>query len=537
MDIGEVMAGLHGLSIVIGAIVGFIGAMLLSRLDRRRILNQVADNLSAEVKQSFETVTETIQTSVKTTSSEALKDNQAQFLTVANEKLADQRNLHSQELESKKELIDTQLNQMSETLKTVPTALEKNEEKVGEVLRQSTNSLKESNETYLKQVDDKTLSQTKAHIAELEAKKKLIDQHLEQMSKTLKTVPTELEKNQRNVSEVIEKSAKGLEESNVAHLELLQERSDTQSKKHIAKLDEKELLINRRLGEMDDKLGKVQTLIEEFEKARESKLGALDDQLKSLTATTSSLQSALADSRARGRWGEEIAKSLLENLGYIKGIDFETQAAGLSDGRPDFRFRLPNRQTLNMDVKFPLDNYRKFHDASSESDKEAFRKAFLSDVRRHVESVERRDYINAETVDCALIFIPIERIVSFVYEQDETIILGALQKKIIICSPLTLYSVLAVIHQASESFAFAERSRELFALLGEIRNEWKSHTEQMDKLEGNFKRVQNNFLRLRDSRIVDLDSKFERLSEVQKRTQLAESNDGDKSLPPLKEST
>ena len=232
-DISAIITGLglDGLSLFVGAAIGLIVGVGYVRLTRYNM------------NKTFEEALEAQKTSFSSLSSEALKSTQESFLTLANDKLADQTKLHTTELEGKKESIDTTL---------------------------------------------------------------------EHMSETLKTVPTELEKNQKNVSEVIEKSAKNLEASNTVHLTQLQERSDTQTKEHLSKLDEKELLINRRLGEMDEKLGKVQELIGEFEKARESKLGALDDQLKNLTTTTSSLQTALADNRARGQWGERIAEDILK---------------------------------------------------------------------------------------------------------------------------------------------------------------------------------------------------------------------------------
>lgn len=513
-DLVALMTGLDGLSVIVGVVGGFVCALLLSRLDRRGVLKQISNSLSDEVEASFENVAETIQTSVKSTSADALRDNQTQLLAVAKEKLEDQRNLHSQELESKKELIDTQLNQMSETLKTVPTELEKNQKLVGEFLQQSTASLKESNQTFMQQLDDKTEAETKAHIAELTAKKKLIDQHLEQMSDTLKTVPTELEKNQRNVSETIEKSAKGLEESNAAHMELLQERSENQNKEHIAKLDEKELLISRRLGEMDDKLGKVQKLIDEFEKARESKLGALDDQLKSLTATTSSLQKALADNQARGRWGERIAEQILEHLGMTKDVGYLKQAYTPSGERPDFTFLLPNRLQINMDCKFPIDNYNKYFDAETENERATHRKNFLRNVEKHVDDIRKRDYIHSGTVDCVLIFIPNEQIYRFIHEEGSGVIDAALASKVIICSPLTLYIILAVVRQASENFAIEQRSDEILEVLKDIEYQWGEYTTQMDGMAKNFRTLQGKFDSLTGTRTRQLDRQFARIDGI-----------------------
>ena len=429
-DISAIITGLDGLSLFVGAAIGLIvgvGFLMLTRYN---------------MKKTFHEALEAQKSSFSSLSSEALKSTQESFLTLANDKLADQTKLHTTELDGKKESIDTTL---------------------------------------------------------------------EHMSETLKTVPTELEKNQKNVSEVIEKSAKNLEASNTVHLTQLQERSDTQTKEHLSKLDEKELLINRRLGEMDEKLGKVQELIGEFEKARESKLGALDDQLKNLTTTTSSLQTALADNRARGQWGERIADDILRLLGFVEGVNYDKQATTDEGTRPDFTFHLPNHLTLNMDAKFPLDNYMRYFEAETESEKRSFSDKFLRDVNSRVAEIQKRDYIGAETLDCVLVFIPNEQVYRFIHEQDHSIIDSALRQKVILCSPLTLYIVLAVIRQASQNFNVAEKSREIILLVNEVRGEWKKYTDQMDKLERSFQRVHNDLDSLTGTRTRQLDRKFDRI--------------------------
>ena len=345
------------------------------------------------------------------------------------------------------------------------------------------------------------------------------------MSDTLKTVPTELEKNQSKVSEVIEKSAKGLDESNKVHLTQLQEKSDTQTKEHIAKLDEKELQINRRLGEMDNKLGKVEKLIHEFEKARESKLGALDDQLKNLTQTTSSLQRALADNQARGKWGERIAEQILEYLGLREGFSYVLQRPTPSGERPDFTFLLPNQLSLNMDCKFPIDNYLKYVDAENDSERVEYSKSFLRNVEKHVTDVTKRDYINSQTVDCVLIFIPNEQIYRFINEQGSSVIDTALRNKVILCSPMTLYIVLAVIRQAAESFALEQRSRDIFTIINDIRQEWARYTEHMDGMEKNFSTLERKFRELTGTRVRQLDRRFDRIDAMIETSELLQADD------------
>ena len=464
-DFSALIEGLHGFSVVfglgIGLVGGFIFAMLTYRFYGKNIRNTF-ERLSDEMKKSHDGLTDEMKSSFKSLSSEALTSNQETFLSLADRELDKKTEQHATELESKKELIDTQLQNMSDTLKTVPT---------------------------------------------------------------------ELEKSQKNVGEVIEKSTKSLEESNKVHLAQMQERSDTQTKEHIAKLDEKELLINRRLGEMDEKLGKVQTLIDEFEKARESKLGALDDQLKNLTQTTSSLQKALADNQARGRWGERMAVQILEYLGLREGFSYKLQQLTPSGERPDFTFLLPNHLSLNMDCKFPLDNYLKYVDAESDIEKAEYSKNFMRNVEKHVSDVSKRDYINSQTVDCVLIFIPNEQVYRFINEQGSSVIDTALRNKIILCSPMTLYIVLSVIRQAAESFALEQRSREIFVVINDIRLEWATYTKHMDGMEKNFATLEGKFRELTGKRARALDRKFDKIDTMVENNELAA--DVDVSAPQL----
>ena len=465
-DFAALMAGLDGLSIIIGLAVGFIAALLLNRLDRRSVLKQVSERLGDEVKVSFENVTETIQTSVKTTSSEALRDNQAQFLQVANEKLADQRDLHSSELESKKELIDTQLGQMSETLKTVPTELEKNQKNVNDALDKSTSHLRQSNEDYLNQLVEKSETQSKEHQKELQGKKELID---------------------------------------------------------------------LRLTNMDVKLGKVERLVSELQTDRAKQYSALDEQLKSLTNTTSSLQRALADNRARGQWGERMAEDILTLMGLVKGVNYIKQSANEEGSRPDFTILFPDRKSLNMDVKFPLDNYLRYIEAETDADRKSFSQKFLRDVNHRVTEVQNRGYISTDTLDCVLIFIPNEQIYRFVHQEDQAIIDNALRNKVILCSPLTLYVVLAVIRQAAQNFNIEQRSREVVDIVQDIRKEWGNYTGAMDKLERRFKGMHDDFHALTGTRTRQMDRKFVKIDGVIKSSDVRAGNG--MGLPQLPEET
>ena len=489
---------LDGMSLFIGLAMG-LAVGLIFALRSRASMRKAFDGISEEMKQSFDSL-----------SAEALKKSKEE-LEQSNQSLLNrleiqskfQAEQHITELHHQKKLIDQQLEQMSAALGKVPSHLQ-----------HSTAELAESNKGFLEFLKERGDAQTKQHIAELEAKKRLIDQQLEQMSATLKEVPTELEKSQREVSQELQKSTEQLKESNQGFLSQLSEKAETQTKEHRQELESKKELIDQRLTEMDTKLGKVQQLIGEFESARESKLGALDDQLKQLTQTTSKLQEALADNRARGQWGERIAEDMLNFMGLVEGINYVKQATIKAGTRPDFTFLLPNQKSLNMDAKFPLTNYLRYFEAENEAQRREFINRFLSDVKQRVSEIRKRDYIDSSTVDCVLIFIPNEQIYRFIHEQDDTIIDSALEQKVILCSPLTLYAVLAVIRQAAQNFNIEQKSREVVRMIRDIRNEWKKYTSEMDKLERNFSTIHNRFKDLNGVRTRKLGSAFEKVDAV-----------------------
>ena len=316
--------------------------------------------------------------------------------------------------------------------------------------------------------------------------------------------------------EALKESSEELTKSNESLLHRLEDKSRFQTEQHSAEFENKKELIDQRLTEMDKKLGAVQTFISEFENARENQFGALDKQLQNLTQTTTSLQRALADNRVRGQWGERIAEDILQLLGFIKDVNYKKQSRISSERRPDFTFLLPNQMYLNMDAKFPLVNYQRYFDADTESVKKRYRAIFLRDVKNRISEIQGRGYINSKTVNCVLIFIPNEQIYRFIHEQDHSIIEFALKQRVILCSPLTLYIVLSVIHQAAENFAFEQKSREIFGVIKEIQSEWEKYTDQMAKLEASFRTLQGRFNTLTGTRTRRLDSKFNRIESITK---------------------
>jgi DNA recombination protein RmuC len=276
-----------------------------------------------------------------------------------------------------------------------------------------------------------------------------------------------------------------------------------------ADLTAKKSLIDQQLGTMNAELGKVNTLVRELENDRRHAFGQLTNELQrqhegleTLSANTQQLREVLASSKARGQWGERMAEDVLRLAGLLEGVNYRKQATLAGAGRPDYTFLLPNDVVMHMDVKFPLDNYVRYLDADNDIERAARRDQFLRDVRDRVKELTTRGYLDAgdETVDCLVLFIPNEAVFAFVQEHDRSIIDDAMRAKVMLCSPLTLYAVLAVVRQAVDNFRLERTSNEILSLLGEFNKQWEKYTTQLDVVQKRFDSVAKDYGALMSTR-------------------------------------
>jgi len=227
-------------------------------------------------------------------------------------------------------------------------------------------------------------------------------------------------------------------------------------------------------------LGRLQESMARAHGELRQQLTTTSEQTASLTATAGALREVLASPKARGQWGERMADDILRLAGLVEGVSYVKQRATAQGTIPDVTFLIPGGQVLHMDVKFPIDNYVRH----IETGDEPARAAFLKDVRARVKELTGRGYVDPAggTLDYVLLFMPNESIYGFVHEHDPGLLDEALRRKVVLCSPLTLYAVLAVVRQACDAAALARTSGEVLAVLGVFTQEWDRFCESLDKV-------------------------------------------------------
>jgi len=302
-------------------------------------------------------------------------------------------------------------------------------------------------------------------------------------------------------------------------LEMSKTTLSQQSQINAKELDSKKDLIAQNLGQIKSDMDKVAAKIAEFEKERQAKYGELSGQLVRLGDTTTKLTETLASSGVRGQWGQRMAEDVLRLSGFVEGVNyFKQKTLDFSSQRPDFTFVLPNRQKINMDVKFPFANYQGYLEAKTEVEKAKFRDAFLRDVRKHLKNLSSHDYISPEenTLDMVIMFIPNEQVYAFINQSDNTLLDEAVSNKVVVCSPLTLFAILAIIRQAIDNFNLEQTASEMLTHMGSFYKQWNMFLERLDQLGKKIDGAHEEFVRLTTTRKNQLQKPLEQIEKLRR---------------------
>lgn len=240
------------------------------------------------------------------------------------------------------------------------------------------------------------------------------------------------------------------------------------------------------------------------------------------------LASVLTNNSARGVIGERIAENLLDNLGMIKDVDYKLQVK-IGKDIPDIIINLPKDQILCIDVKFPMENYRKMHDAQEKGNKievERYQSYFIKDMKNHIDIVSKRDYTNPE-YGCyhrATIFIPNEQILHFIIEQKikdghriYNVLEYANKKNIDFSSPVLFVTHINQIKSLHKDLNQLQNMESIKKVFESLELEWNNFFEGpkgFEKLGESIDKVHQRFNELNTTRAKKLRKSFESSREL-----------------------
>jgi DNA recombination protein RmuC len=177
--------------------------------------------------------------------------------------------------------------------------------------------------------------------------------------------------------------------------------------------------------------------------------------------------------KARGRWGEQQLRNVLEQCGLAEHTDFVTEhSIQTEDGRlrPDAVVRIPGQKQLVIDAKVSLNAYQEAFEAADEATREAALADHVRSMRTHVQALGAKSYQSqfADAPDYVVMFVPGEHFVAAALEKDPELWDFAFRNKVLLATPTNLVAIARTVAQVWRQDGLAREAREIGRLGGEL---------------------------------------------------------------------
>src|SRR3954451_18678541 len=180
-----------------------------------------------------------------------------------------------------------------------------------------------------------------------------------------------------------------------------------------------------------------------------------------------------ASPKARGRWGEQSLKNVLEQAGLSPFADFLTEVSVEGqDGRlrPDVLVRLPGGRSLVIDAKCSLNAYLDACDEVDDAKREACFRAHVGSIRTHAQQLVSKAYL-AQFGDAAyyvIMYIPGEHFLAAALEQDHTLSDWAFERRLLFSTPTKLVAIAKTVASIWRQEQLAEAAQQSATLRNEL---------------------------------------------------------------------
>lgn len=246
-------------------------------------------------------------------------------------------------------------------------------------------------------------------------------------------------------------------------------------------------LISQQLDGTHRMMGDVQNNLGQLE--------ATNKKVLEVSKEIASLQELLRVPKLRGRLGEFLLEDLLRQI--LPEKNFSSQYTFKGGQRVDAVIRL-GQGLVPVDAKFPLENFRRLLESLVDEYKKEYRKLFLKDVRKHIDSIASKYILPDEgTYDFALMYIPSENVyyetIIKAEKEERDLLEYAMSRRVIPVSPNSFYAYLQVILLGLNGLKIEKNIRQIMGNLGKLREDLQRFEEDYGKLGTNLNRTASGY--------------------------------------------
>jgi DNA recombination protein RmuC len=277
------------------------------------------------------------------------------------------------------------------------------------------------------------------------------------------------------------------------------ERLQAQERVVVKAVDERLQGFSKLVGDrLTDSTTKHQTALADL-RERLAVIDKAQQNLTELSTQVVGLQDILANKQARGAFGEIQLRDLVEATLPPSAYAFQ---ATLGNGRrADCLLQLPNPPgAIAIDSKFPLESYEALRNAGSDDAQITLaRRAFMVDVRRHVQDIAQRYIIPGETAESALMFLPSEAVYAELHANCRGVVEDSYKARVWIVSPTTLMATLNTVRAVLKDVRMREQASIIQAEVGKMMEDVLRLDKRVVSLETHFDQARRDIEQIRTS--------------------------------------
>jgi DNA recombination protein RmuC len=244
-----------------------------------------------------------------------------------------------------------------------------------------------------------------------------------------------------------------------------------------------------------------QQRLQQSESAQSIALGEVRKHLETLTQHSQSLSSetlqlrrVLSSNQARGRWGEETLRRVVEAAGMSAHCDFSEQTQA-GDAKPDLLVRLPGDRLIIVDAKVPDLDFIQALEAADAGKRSDALVAHAVKLKATIKALADRDYPRQfpSALDYVVLFLPAESLFSAALEGDRDLIVWAANRRILLATPASLIALLRSVSVSWQQHAQTENARAIAEAATELFTRVCRFTEHLEKIRGGLEKANEAF--------------------------------------------
>ena len=283
------------------------------------------------------------------------------------------------------------------------------------------------------------------------------------------------------------------------------------------------------LQPVSDRLQKYEEQVQRIENERREAYGNLQglmDQMRAGQDQVRSEAARLVNSlrnapKARGRWGEQQLRNVLESCGLSEHADFQMEVSQtMEDGarlRPDVIVRIPGGKSLIIDAKVSLNAYQDAFNADDDHSRSQHMAVHASAMKTHVNALGAKAYQDQfdNTPEFVVMFIPGEHFLSAALEQDPDLWEFAFGKRVLLATPTNLIAIARTVSSVWKQEALAREAKKVAALGKEMHERLAvvaAHLKRVGGGLGTAVNAYNQFVSSFESRVLTTGRRFADLS-------------------------